>query len=50
MFVDMALPQLRGYNHYAGEKEIKVDPHNGHEGGESVQTMERIVRARKALG
>ncbi|MCX6058189.1 MAG: acetylxylan esterase [Chloroflexi bacterium] len=30
------------YNHWAGEKEIKVYPYNGHEGGGSYQTMEKI--------
>jgi cephalosporin-C deacetylase len=38
------------YNHYAGEKDIRVYPYNGHEGGESAQAMERITRARKDLG
>lgn len=30
------------YNHYAGQKEIRVYPYNGHEGGEGVQHMERL--------
>lgn len=30
------------YNHWAGEKDIKVYPYNGHEGGGSYQTMEKI--------
>ena len=30
------------YNYWAGEKEIKVYPYNGHEGGESYQTMEKL--------
>ncbi|WP_043628106.1 acetylxylan esterase [Nonomuraea candida] len=38
------------YNHYAGEKDIRVYPYNGHEGGESAHTMERVARAKKALG
>ncbi|KAB8195510.1 acetylxylan esterase [Nonomuraea phyllanthi] len=38
------------YNHYAGEKDIRVYPYNGHEGGESAHAMERIARARKTLG
>ncbi|QYC42944.1 Cephalosporin-C deacetylase [Nonomuraea coxensis DSM 45129] len=38
------------YNHYAGEKDIKVYPYSGHEGGESAQAMARIARARKAFG
>ncbi|MFB4271972.1 acetylxylan esterase [Nonomuraea sp. GTA35] len=38
------------YNHYAGEKDIRVYPYNGHEGGESAHVMERVARAKKALG
>ncbi|NUP60899.1 MAG: prolyl oligopeptidase family serine peptidase [Nonomuraea sp.] len=38
------------YNHYAGEKDIRVYPYNGHEGGESAQTMEKIAMARELLG
>ena len=30
------------YNHWAGEKDIKVYPYNGHEGGQSYQTLEKI--------
>lgn len=30
------------YNHWAGEKEIKVYPYNGHEGGRSYQTVEKM--------
>jgi len=30
------------YNHWAGDKEIKVYPYNGHEGGGSYQTMEKL--------
>ncbi|HSL31534.1 MAG TPA: acetylxylan esterase [Anaerolineales bacterium] len=30
------------YNYWAGEKEIKVYPYNGHEGGESFQTVEKL--------
>ena len=30
------------YNYWAGEKEIKVYPYNGHEGGESYQTVEKL--------
>ena len=30
------------YNHYAGEKEIKVYPYNNHEGGESYHTLEKL--------
>ena len=30
------------YNHWAGEKDIKVYPYNGHEGGGSYQTIEKL--------
>ena len=30
------------YNHWAGEKDIKVYPYNGHEGGQSYQTIEKV--------
>ncbi|HEY4388467.1 MAG TPA: acetylxylan esterase [Ktedonobacteraceae bacterium] len=30
------------YNHYAGQKDIKVWPYNNHEGGESYQTLEKL--------
>jgi cephalosporin-C deacetylase len=30
------------YNHWAGEKDIKVYPYNGHEGGQSFQTLEKV--------
>lgn len=30
------------YNHWAGEKDIKVYPYNGHEGGGSYQTAEKL--------
>jgi len=30
------------YNHWAGEKDIKVYPYNGHEGGWSYQTLEKV--------
>jgi cephalosporin-C deacetylase len=30
------------YNHWAGEKDIKVYPYNGHEGGGSYQTLEQV--------
>jgi cephalosporin-C deacetylase len=30
------------YNYWAGEKEIKVYPYNGHEGGESYQAVEKL--------
>jgi cephalosporin-C deacetylase len=30
------------YNHWAGEKDIKVYPYNGHEGGQSYQSLEKV--------
>ena len=30
------------FNHWAGEKDIKVYPYNGHEGGGSYQTIEKL--------
>jgi cephalosporin-C deacetylase len=30
------------YNHWAGEKDIKVYPYNGHEGGQSFQNIEKL--------
>lgn len=30
------------YNHWAGEKDIKVYPYNGHEGGQNYQTLEKL--------
>jgi cephalosporin-C deacetylase len=30
------------YNYWAGEKEITVYPYNGHEGGQSYQTIEKL--------
>jgi cephalosporin-C deacetylase len=30
------------YNHYAGEKDIRVYPYNYHEGGENFQTLEQL--------
>lgn len=30
------------YNHWIGEKDIKVYPYNGHEGGESYQKIEKV--------
>ena len=30
------------YNHYAGEKDIRVYPYNGHEGGEGFQTEAKL--------
>lgn len=30
------------YNHYAGDKEIRIWPYNNHEGGESFQMVEKL--------
>ena len=30
------------YNHYAGPKQIRMYPYNNHEGGENVQTVEKL--------
>ena len=30
------------YNHYAGPKEIRIYPYNGHEGGDSFQAIEQV--------
>jgi len=30
------------YNHWVGAKDIKVYPYNGHEGGQSFQTLEKV--------
>jgi cephalosporin-C deacetylase len=35
------------YNHWAGQKDIKVYPYNGHEGGQSYQTIEKIKFLKK---
>lgn len=35
------------YNHWTGEKEIKVYPYNGHEGGDSYQTVEKLKFLKK---
>ncbi|MEV4377697.1 acetylxylan esterase [Streptosporangium sp. NPDC049644] len=37
------------YNHYAGDKDIRVWAFNGHEGGESDQIAEQLGIARKLL-
>ena len=38
------------YNHWAGEKEIKVYPYNGHEGGEHYHTIEKLKFLKKVFG
>ncbi len=37
------------YNHWAGEKDIKVYPYNGHEGGASHQTVEKLKFLKRIL-
>ena len=38
------------YNYWAGEKDIKVYPYNGHEGGASYQTVEKLKFLKKLFG
>jgi cephalosporin-C deacetylase len=38
------------YNHYAGQRDIRVWPYNGHEGGEVFQDGEDLAFLRKHLG
>ena len=38
------------YNHYAGEKEIRIWPYNRHEGGESFQQLEKMKFLAKIWG
>jgi len=38
------------YNHWAGEKEIRVYPYNNHEGGGSFQFREKLAFLRQGLG
>jgi cephalosporin-C deacetylase len=38
------------YNHYAGRKEIRVWKYNGHEGGQSFQTLEKLEFAGRYSG
>lgn len=38
------------YNHYAGTKEIRVWPYNGHEGGQGFQTAEQLRWLPRTLG
>jgi cephalosporin-C deacetylase len=43
--MDMICPPstvFAAYNHYAGPKAIRVYPYNGHEGGGSYQTVEKV--------
>ncbi len=37
------------FNHYAGPKEIRVWRYNGHEGGQSYQTLEKLRFVRRVL-
>ena len=38
------------YNHYAGEKQIKVWEYNNHEGGETEQLLEKRAFLKSLLG
>ncbi|MCF6473136.1 hypothetical protein FAF44_32805 [Nonomuraea sp. MG754425] len=40
----------RSYKRYAGEKDIRIYPYDGHEGGGPAPVVERVTRAKKALG
>jgi cephalosporin-C deacetylase len=51
--MDMICPPstvYAAYNHYAGEKEIRVYPFNGHEGGGQYHTLERVKFVRSHWG
>jgi cephalosporin-C deacetylase len=37
------------FNHWAGAKDIKVYPYNGHEGGQSFQTLEKVKFLKKVF-
>jgi cephalosporin-C deacetylase len=50
--MDMVCPPstvFAAYNHYAGVKDIRVWPFNGHEGGESFQVRDQLVFAGRML-
>jgi cephalosporin-C deacetylase len=38
------------YNHWMGEKDIRVYPYNGHEGGQSFQNVEKLKFLKKLFG
>jgi cephalosporin-C deacetylase len=38
------------YNYWTGEKEIKTYPYNGHEGGESYHTVEKLKFLKRIFG
>lgn len=38
------------YNHWSGEKDIKVYSYNGHEGGQSFQRVEQVKFLKKVFG
>ena len=51
--MDMICPPrtvFAAFNHYAGPKEIRLWEYNGHEGGGTLQSIERIRFARTRLG
>jgi cephalosporin-C deacetylase len=51
--MDMTCPPstvFAAYNHYAGEKEIRVWPYNGHEGGATFQLQDKVTFLREKLG
>jgi cephalosporin-C deacetylase len=51
--MDMTCPPstvFAAYNHYAGEKDIRVWQYNGHEGGATFQVQAKIAFLRERLG
>ncbi|HPU43701.1 MAG TPA: acetylxylan esterase [Dictyoglomaceae bacterium] len=50
--MDMICPPstvFAAYNHYKGGKEIKIYPFNGHEGGGTFHTLEKVKFASRIL-
>jgi cephalosporin-C deacetylase len=50
--MDMICPPstvFAAYNHYKGEKDIKIYPFNGHEGGGTFHTYEKMKFVKKYL-
>ena len=51
--MDMVCPPstvFAAYNHYAAEKDIRVWPYNGHEGGATFQVQDKVKFLREKLG
>ncbi|MCX7845741.1 MAG: acetylxylan esterase, partial [Dictyoglomaceae bacterium] len=50
--MDMICPPstvFAAFNYYRGEKDIKIYPFNGHEGGGSFHTLEKIKFVKRYL-